>query len=58
MTLTAQSVRAFGFGVVIEQILCGANFMLIGPQENVSLNIIVKTEGTSPFHNNYCGFVS
>ena len=37
MTLTVQSVRSVGFGVLIEQILCGANFMLIGPQENVSL---------------------
>ena len=36
-TLTAQFVRSVGFGVLIEQILCGANFMLIGPQENVSL---------------------
>ena len=40
MTLTAQSVRSVGFGVLIEQILCGENFMLIGPQENVSLNLI------------------
>ena len=38
MTLTVQSVRSVGFGVLIEQILCGENFMLIGPQENVSLN--------------------
>ena len=32
-----QSVQSVGFGMVIEQISCGANFMMIGPQENVSL---------------------
>ena len=37
MTLTVQSVRSVSFGMLIEQISCGANFMLIGPQENVSL---------------------
>ena len=42
MTLTVQSVRSVGFGVLIEQILCGANFMLIGPQENVSLKVSSK----------------
>ena len=42
MTLTAQSVRSVGFGVLIEQILCGANFMLIGPQENVSLKSLLQ----------------
>ena len=36
VTLTVQSVRSVGFGMLIEQILCGANFMLIGPQENAS----------------------
>ena len=40
MTLTVQSVRSVGFGMLIEQISFGANFMLIGPQENVSLIII------------------
>ena len=39
MTLTVQSVRSIGFGMLIEQISHGANFMLIGPQENVSLNM-------------------
>ena len=34
--LTVQSVRSVGFGMLIEQISRGANFMLIGPQENVS----------------------
>ena len=33
MTLTVRSVRSVGFGLLIEQILFGANFMLIGPQE-------------------------
>ena len=37
MTLTVQSVRSVSFGMLIEQISFGANFMLIGPQENVSL---------------------
>ena len=37
MTLTRQSVKSVGFGVLIEQILGSVNFMLIGPQENVSL---------------------
>ena len=37
MTLTVQSVRSVGFGMLIEQISFGANCMLIGPQENVSL---------------------
>ena len=37
MTLTVQYVRSVGFGMLIEQISFGANFMLIGPQENVSL---------------------
>ena len=37
MTLAVQSVWSVGLGVPIEQILCGPNFMLIGPQENVSL---------------------
>ena len=39
MTLTVQSVQFVGFGVLIEQILCGPNFMLIGQQENVSLTV-------------------
>ena len=37
MTLSVQSVRSVGFGMLIEHISCGANLMLIGPQENVSL---------------------
>ena len=41
MTLTVQSVQSVGFGVLIEQILCGPNFMLIGPQENVSLKSMI-----------------
>ena len=36
MTLTMQSVRSVGFGMLIEQILYLANFMLIGPQEKAS----------------------
>ena len=44
MTLTWQSVRFVGFGMLIEQILCGANFMLIGPQENVSFICMQLTE--------------
>ena len=32
MTLTVRSVRSVGYGVLNEQILSGANFMLIGPQ--------------------------
>ena len=43
MTLTLGSVRSVGFGVLIEQISCGANFMLIGPQENVSLTCFYKS---------------
>ena len=42
MTLTVQSVQSVGFGMLIEQISCGANFMLIGPQENVSLTLSTK----------------
>ena len=38
MTLTVQSVRSVGVGMLIKQISFGVNFMLIGPQENVSLN--------------------
>ena len=37
MTLAVKSVQSVGFGMVIEQISSGANFMMIGPQENVSL---------------------
>ena len=44
MTLTVQSVRSVGFGMLIEQISRGANFMLIGPQENVSVNNSVGVE--------------
>ena len=40
MTLTVQSVRSAGFGVLIEQSLCGANFVSIRPQENVSLIVL------------------
>ena len=36
-TFTVQSVRSVGSGMLIEQISCGADFMPIGPQENVSL---------------------
>ena len=39
MILTVQSVRSVGIGMLIEQISFGANFMLIGPQENVSLRL-------------------
>ena len=39
MTLTVQSVRSVGFGMLIEQISFGVNFMLIGPQENVSIRL-------------------
>ena len=42
MTLTVQSVRSVGFGMLIEQISFGANFMLIGPQENVSLRFLFQ----------------
>ena len=41
MTLTFLSVQSVGFGMLNKQILYGANFMLIGPQENVSLMLIV-----------------
>ena len=46
MTLTVQSVRSFGFGGLIEQILGGPNIVLIGPQENVSLT----TDQASKLH--------
>ena len=39
MTLTVQSVRSVSFEMLIEQISCGVNSMLIGPQENVSLSL-------------------
>ena len=37
MTLTVRSVGSVSFEVLIEQILCGENFMLIGPQENIEI---------------------
>ena len=40
MTLTVQSVRSVGLWMLLEQSSCGANFMMIKPQENVSLIVI------------------
>ena len=40
MTLTVQSVWSVGLWMLLEQSSCGANFMMIEPQENVSLIVI------------------
>ena len=42
MTLTVQSVQFVGSGMLIEQISCGANVMLIGSQDNVSLILVAN----------------
>ena len=36
-TLIVQSVRSVGFGMLLEQFWCGANLMMIWPQEKLSL---------------------
>ena len=50
MTLTVQSVRSVSFGMLIEQISFGANFMLIGPQENVSLTTYLLANLAAAIH--------
>ena len=55
MTLTVKSLQSVGFGMLIEQVSCGANVMLIGPQENVCqdcqyrLNLLVSQHLTKSF---------
>ena len=47
MTLTVQSVRSVGFGVLIEQILCGANFMLINMAAHKAVAVAVQTKAVA-----------